>query len=369
MHTQNPNKHLKLFACCLLVKGTKRSLICDVQRNEYKFIPNDLYEILLKYDGMTLEFIKSNFDNNEAETIDKYVDFLEKSEFIFLCDKDEVELFPLLNLDWDMPSLITNVIIELNEFSSHDFFNLFNQLEKLNCRDIQIVSYTDKSIFFWTECLLMIKASKIKNIEIINKWNNSFKLKDIIYLTKSHLRLRSIIFHSSPKFEIIQLETKLSGSIFKIFDQIESNYHCGQIHWNYFNTNIKLFTEAQKHNTCLNRKISIDVNGEIKNCPSMAKSFGNIKDTTLAEAIEKPGFKDMWYINKDQIAVCKDCEFRYICTDCRAYIENPEDVYSKPLKCGYNPYTAEWEEWSTNPLKQKAIEYYGMQELVKKDTP
>jgi hypothetical protein len=81
------------------------------------------------------------------------------------------------------------------------------------------------------------------------------------------------------------------------------------------------------------------------------------------EALEKPGFK------KDQIEVCKDCEFRYICTGCRAYLEDPEDIHSKPLKCGYNPYTCEWEEWSTNPLKQKAIEHYGMQELVKKKQP
>lgn len=66
----------------------------------------------------------------------------------------------------------------------------------------------------------------------------------------------------------------------------------------------------------------------------------------------------------DQIHICKDCEFRHICTDCRAYIEDPDDIYSKPLKCGYNPYTGEWAEWSTNPLKQKAIQYYGMEELM-----
>ena len=60
----------------------------------------------------------------------------------------------------------------------------------------------------------------------------------------------------------------------------------------------------------------------------------------------------------------KDCEFRYICTDCRAYVEDPEDILSKPLKCGYNPYTGEWSEWSTNPLKQKAIDFYGMREMV-----
>jgi SPASM domain peptide maturase of grasp-with-spasm system len=99
----------------------------------------------------------------------------------------------------------------------------------------------------------------------------------------------------------------------------------------------------------------------------MSQSFGNIKDTTLEEALSHPDFKKYWNITKDQIEVCKDCEFRHICTDCRAYIEEPENQYSKPLKCGYNPYTNKWEEWSTNPLKQKAIEYYGMQELVKKD--
>jgi hypothetical protein len=25
-----------------------------------------------------------------------------------------------------------------------------------------------------------------------------------------------------------------------------------------------------------------------------------------------------------------------------------------------DPYTGEWKEWSTNPLKQKAIKYYGI---------
>ena len=97
----------------------------------------------------------------------------------------------------------------------------------------------------------------------------------------------------------------------------------------------------------------------------MNKDFGNIKNIKLQEVLDTKGFKDLWNINKDQIAVCKDCEFRHICTDCRAYIETPDNIYSKPLKCGYNPYTAEWEEWSTNPIKQKAIKYYGMKDLIK----
>jgi len=96
----------------------------------------------------------------------------------------------------------------------------------------------------------------------------------------------------------------------------------------------------------------------------MAKSYGNIRDTKLLDVVNDPEFQKVWHIKKDEITKCKDCEFRHICTDCRAYIENPNDIYSAPLKCGYNPYTCEWEEWSTNPLKQQAIDYYGMREIL-----
>jgi SPASM domain peptide maturase of grasp-with-spasm system len=143
-----------------------------------------------------------------------------------------------------------------------------------------------------------------------------------------------------------------------------SNKHCGVVDTHNFTNTIDHITESQQHNTCLNRKVAIDVNGNIKNCLGMCKSHGNAKNLNIKDVIQNPDFNKLWYIKKDDIAVCKDCEFRHICTDCRAFTEDPEDIYSKPLKCGYNPYTSEWEEWSTNPLKQKAIAYYGMNSII-----
>jgi SPASM domain peptide maturase of grasp-with-spasm system len=148
-------------------------------------------------------------------------------------------------------------------------------------------------------------------------------------------------------------------------NRLLTNKLCGYILPEIFENNLELYTESLKYNTCLNRKISIDENGEIKNCPSMTKSFGNIKNITLEQAVNKEGFKDTWNIKKDDIAICKDCEFRHICTDCRAYLQNPYDIFSKPLKCGYNPYTNKWENWTTNPLSKIGIEHYELQELVK----
>lgn len=39
---------------------------------------------------------------------------------------------------------------------------------------------------------------------------------------------------------------------------------------------------------------------------------------------------------KDDIHICKMCEFRYMCFDCRVYITDINDIYSKPLKCKYD---------------------------------
>lgn len=55
---------------------------------------------------------------------------------------------------------------------------------------------------------------------------------------------------------------------------------------------------------------------------------------------------------------CMHCEFRHICTDCRAYLDDPEDRYSKPLKCSYDPFTTKWDDWTLNPLKNKVADFY-----------
>ena len=146
----------------------------------------------------------------------------------------------------------------------------------------------------------------------------------------------------APESRSISLKGNLALIVYYA-DKVLAPENCGVVSTDYFCIGMKHFTESQHHNTCLNRKICIDANGDIKNCPAMAKSYGNIKDTTLEEAINKPGFKDLWYVCKDQIDVCKDCEFRHICTDCRCFIKDPGNIYSQPAKCTYNPYICLWE--------------------------
>jgi SPASM domain peptide maturase of grasp-with-spasm system len=104
--------------------------------------------------------------------------------------------------------------------------------------------------------------------------------------------------------------------------------------------------------------MSISANGDIKNCPSLQKVFGNLLKDSILTIVKKKEFQKLWHINKDKINICKVCEYRYSCTDCRAFIEEPDNNLSKPLKCGYDPYKGVWLDWKLNKLKVKTFLKY-----------
>lgn len=349
-----------LFADCIPVKGFSRSIICDTKNNNYYFIPNGLYDILEKYNGRTIEEIKEDFEHRYDNIIDDYFEFLVQNRFIFF--NSNPDLFPKLSTEWNAPSLITNIIVDYDEIV-HDFKALIPQIETLKCSYIQLRFYKKINLEYIKNimALLEIEKSRIVSIDFIIPFYENFNLEELHNIISANSRIHSIILFNAPEDKIFAPLRQKMGYITLVKRNVLNEKHCGIINEEYFYSNIKLFSESQKHNTCLNRKLSIDREGSIKNCPSMSENFGNIKDTTLLEALNNENFKQYWNISKDQIDVCKDCEFRHICTDCRAYTERPEDRYSKPLKCGYDPYTNKWSEWSTNPLKQKAIEFYEMQ--------
>ncbi len=356
--------YFKIFECCIPVRGKNRSAICDIQREEIFFIPNALYDILAKYPLYSIRQIKQKFEKQFHELIDEYFEFLENKELIFFIrTKRELNNFPQLDITWENPLLITNSIIDVDMISRHNFKLIAEEFECLGVSALQIRFYNNPQLIDIESILECFFDSRLRSIEIVLSYNQELCYENLQEFCFKKPRITNIYIMSAP-FDDMKIfygkQVQFSTKPFR------DKKNCGVINSNLFSINIETFTEAQKHNTCLNRKISIDTEGYIRNCPSMPEHYGNIKDTTLQEAMQHPDFKKYWFINKDQIEVCKDCEFRYICTDCRAYREDPENLLSKPLKCGYNPYTCEWEEWSTNPLKQKAIDYYGMREMVSK---
>ncbi|SHI45549.1 grasp-with-spasm system SPASM domain peptide maturase [Flavobacterium terrae] len=355
----------KLFANCIAVKGANRSLIVDLQKNSSHLIPNDMYEVLTKSDKIEISQLYAEYGEDNYNTIKDYFENLEELEIGFFCSENELNLFPELNLEFHYPFLIGNSILEgIDEIRVYE--ELIPQLEKLGCEYVEIILYQEIENNLLQSILDLFQISSIKHIGLIIKYDVTKDEKFLKKLTSTCLRLSKIILHSSVDEKLLEFKSFNLTYISYVKKELKSFNFCGVVDQGYFSTKMLHFTESQNHNTCLNRKISIDKDGNIKNCPSMKEIFGNIKEVSLEEVLNQTNFKRYWSISKNQIEVCKDCEFRHICTDCRAYTENPEDQYSKPLKCGYNPYTNVWEEWSTNPLKEKAIAFYEMSDLIKR---
>lgn len=344
---------LKMYSCNKLVKGTSNAAIVDMQRQQIFTIPINFAFLLDSMENQSINLFRAEFKDYDQIVINEFIDFLIKHDLAFYTNQPHN--FPSISDEWDTPSHISNCIIDYSENLIPYYKLLFKQLDDLLCECIYIRVENEINLFTLFTVLDNLSQSTITNIYLLLNYSENYSFKSMHELLSKNRRIREV--------QIFDYKGEASG-----FDKITTTSHllnsksCGKINSSYFTPNIEHLTEAKKFNTCLNRKISITKEGLIKNCPFMKRTYGNIMKESVTQIAKTKIFRELWGLNKDKINVCKDCEFRYVCTDCRAYVEDPEDIYSKPLKCGYNPYTGEWSEWSTNPLKHKAIAYYNMKE-------
>ncbi|MDR2980466.1 MAG: grasp-with-spasm system SPASM domain peptide maturase [Bacteroidales bacterium] len=327
---------------CFGITGHSRSIIQDLNRCKYVFAPIWLTTALEENVYLTIGKLRSILKKNDDESnIEDYLRFLIENEIIYQTNK--MLHFQKIPLNFETPSVITNSILVFKDVDLKKLSNLVNEFEDLGCKHIQMYIPVIGDFTILGKVLSLFKKSIIQQIELISNYNSVFSDMDkIAKLFSKHPRLFKLYLADSLEDKKVYMDLfQIKDVVFctEKFDFIQ----CGGAHPLRFQNNLPFFTESQAHNTCLNRKLCIDAEGNIKNCPVMERSFGNIKGTTLQEAIEKPGFKELWFIHKDQIDVCKDCEFRHMCTDCRCFIKDPENIYSQPAKCTYNPYICKWE--------------------------
>lgn len=352
--------HFKLFPNCKIVLGSKNAVLYDLDREKIEMVPLDFANLLLELDaGHALTEVKSVYALEEQAIIDINLKYFSDNEYGIFCSKELFDCFPKMSLDFSQPSEVTNAIIEL-KISAIFYLNQYlKQLEDLGCFYISIIMYEKLNEKLFIDIFNQIPSDRIKSVELISVWNEDISDGLFSRITPYAQQITKLIFTASPYDKTESWNRERNILFYRQFTKevIKNFSHCGKIETKYFNPNLSNFLESVNHNSCLNKKVSIDINGNIKNCPAFSENFGNVKNQTLRGAISQQGFKKYWNLTKDHITVCKDCEFRYVCTDCRAFTENNIlnngiDV-SKPLKCGYDPYTGVWEEWSINPLRNK----------------
>lgn len=336
------NKHLLLFECCQMTEGAQRSLLIDFQRRQFEFLDNEIYKILCSGRQKSVAAILADYPTDDAEAIAEYIDFFLENEYAFLCDSEDIAFYPALKTEWEQPFAITNCILDFDNekmnIEPQKYLKVLTDLSDLGCENLQIRSYSGMPKATLEEILSFLNGTVIFRVELILRLDSDIEYYE--HLLSYYPRINEITLHSGPFEKLIPL--KGSQILYVTEQKVESASCCGVVSPGYFNLHLDHYLESRNFNTCLHKKISVDISGNIKNCPSLQTNYGSIFTRSIKDVVKDPDFLKIGGITKDQIDTCKVCEFRHICTDCRAYHEHDLSM-KKPYKCNYNPYTLCWE--------------------------
>jgi SPASM domain peptide maturase of grasp-with-spasm system len=270
------NKLFKTFSDCIIVKGYSRSVIYDLTRKNYEFIPNSLFEILDR-GVIDVNSCYASIKENDYHILDEYLLFLVDKEYIFEIENYEDALhFPSLDLNFEYPSKISNAIID---YSGDDELlkTILKSLGNLNCNFIVIRILCIVDLIDLRKLLDYFEGSVIFSIDVIMNYEKTITLKNLQEVIKDYARINVISVFESP---IVLFNNTFvnngMGNLFFTKSIYDRNLIPKIRDERNFAVNIKLFTEAIHFNTFYNKKIYISEEGAIKNSPYSTIILGTI---------------------------------------------------------------------------------------------
>ncbi|MDR2836511.1 MAG: grasp-with-spasm system SPASM domain peptide maturase [Bacteroidales bacterium] len=328
------NMYFKLYSDNVIIKGAKNYLIYDLTLSRIKEIPELLFFVIKECEIMTYEQVKIK-NKDIKKGIDTYINHLINDNWgTFVSD---VAAFPEINFEYLRPSKISHAIIELNFNETHKkthqkaIFELMN----FNCNHIQFIISDKKKSEYFDFINKIIYKSNFTSVIIKSQFDgNEYDEQKIRCYLQNNKRIKKIFFFDADVEKTIIISEPFTSKLILTKQPMNT---CS-VKQPVYILNRLFFYESLHKNNCLNGKICIDKNGNVKNCLYIDEIFGNIKKNSIKSIIDNTKFCNLWDLSKDKIEICKDCEFRYMCFDCRFLLSDKANTISKPLFCNYNPY-------------------------------
>lgn len=250
------------------------------------------------------------FIENLLKIISKHdVGFIEIYTNLSLLDNDYLEMFKKYNVH------VATSLYSQNE-KVHDEITGINGSYKLLMHNLAHLK--KMNIPFRIGIIIMKQNEKEK--DTLRDWaNKKFDLKE---------RKQYDIVRPVGRARIVNLDNQ------KLFQEkyyIKNN--------NFLPYNFQTYMYNKIFNSCWGDKVCIKSNGEIYPCVMSNVKVGNYKDI-IGCLTRKNSYR---FLTKDKIHGCKKCEYRYLCTECRAiYTQNKKELKDKPFVCMYNTKTNEF---------------------------
>lgn len=347
---------LRLFPNCRLVRGASHSAVYDLERRKLFRFSNHwlpLIESAAEPDGLRLAHLDS-LDQSSRDKCDPVLDFLNRNELVYRAD--QLPAGGALSdppMAWHAPHRILNAVVDVDQVD-HDWPTLLRELEALGARSLQIRAFSSRfDLSAARDILETIQASQLSHIYLLLRWSPEHQQTPWRDLFDRFGNLVAIELHSSPTSELLsgaRVSSLPARTVAFRTDSPTSASGCGRIDKKSLSLpNVRMFAELQSFNGCLNRKVAVRADGQICNCPSLKTTYGSDLGA-LSEIVSTVSFQRSWHLRKDAISVCKECEYRYVCTDCRAHLESDLST-GKPARCGYDPRTGLWESTAAETEK------------------
>lgn len=363
--SESRDEYVVPFSDCVPVEGAVISAIYDLTRGRISTFQSEYYPLLEEFRRHRLGELIDSASEDDRGSILGFLEFLLDHEYV--CLMDEPGAFPPIPWSWDAPCVIQDAIIDVGE-QHHDYAALVSELDALGCQHLQVRGYSRR--FGTSELGALARrchGTSIQSLQAILVHDPERSDQDYEAAVTEHRIISSVVVHSADEERRLVIDRGARGRSAALTEvevrfstkAMASHMDCGTITTReLLAPSTNTFSELHHFNGCLNRKIAVDVSGQVRNCPAMPTSFGHHAEVSLREVAAQASFQRAWRARKDEIEVCRDCQYRYACTDCRAFLEDPDADHSKPLKCGYDPYTDSWTDWARRPRAEATMEEY-----------
>lgn len=351
-----PRKHLSLYATCVPVAGLTTSAIYDLSRKQISTFPSAYLSILRSLGTHRLREVISDLHPKDRVHAIDFLDWLLSHEYVHITDAPEA--FPAISDKWNIPCVVHNAIIDIRE-RHHDYQRIIHELDTVGCQHIQLRAYS--AVFDLTALVNLVKlcqSSSIQSIEAILAYDPSRSDEDYIAVVRENRLVASMLLYGAEDTRQLEVDYGVKGRLARQLateirittQKLDSALDCGHITLRQLvPPTTSTLTELRHFNGCLNRKISVDEHGNVRNCPATRLSFGDHRMVSFSEVVSRESFSAVWKAENDSVQGCSQCPYRYVCTGCRAFLEDPDTSNSKPLKCNYNPISDTWENWRERP--------------------
>ncbi len=328
---------LKLHADCRLVTGTKYAAIYDLTRRKIFRFPIFLAERIRELVGRTEhEIVSASSDEENSQSTRKLLQFLIEKELATF-NYSGVRFIPI-SVGQPASAPAKNAIVDVGA-AGQDFVRIVQQLDSIGCKFLQIRILFPVSVGdLIAQVCRLVDGSSVVSVEFV-------------FIAKPDCAV-NVLCEEAAKYPVLARivvlnadEDMLMGKVLLSSETVTGIDDCGKIGYkNLCPPDAKMFDALTMYNGCLASKVSVAENGEVRHCPSIARSYGGINDVDLHAIVTTDDFRSIGMLSKDHIDICRSCEFRYACTDCRAYVLEPSSQTSKPSKCRYDPASGEWNE-------------------------